>query len=124
MGKTTPEVPFFNDSGRCSKILDYTLGAFNIAQNTMTLSRTLNMPYMINQDFILVTLDVRALYTNILNHEGIEAVKETLNNQSSKVIGTRVIFKFLYLMLSLLATISQNGQMHSNNFADELFECV
>ena len=82
------------------------------------------MPYMINQDFILVTLDVRALYTNILNHEGIEAVKETLNNQSSKVIGTRVIFKFLYLILSLLATISQNGQTHLNNFADELFECV
>ena len=29
------------------------------------------------------TLDVRTLYTNIPNHEGIEAVKETLDNQTS-----------------------------------------
>ena len=25
MGKTTPKVPFFKDSGRCPKILDYTM---------------------------------------------------------------------------------------------------
>ena len=25
LGKTTPKVPFFKDSGRCPKILDYTL---------------------------------------------------------------------------------------------------
>ena len=44
---------------------------------------------------------VKALYTNIPNHEGIEAVKETLNNQAKKPIATRVIIKFLYLILTL-----------------------
>ena len=37
-----------------------------------------------SKDSILVTLDVKALYTNIPNYEGIEAVKETLNNQAKK----------------------------------------
>ena len=36
-----------------------------------------------SEDFILVTLDVRGLYTSISNHEGIETVKETLNNYTS-----------------------------------------
>ena len=50
---------------------------------------------------ILVTMDSKALYTNILNHEDIEAVKETLNNQAKKPIATLVIMKFLYLILTL-----------------------
>ena len=50
-----------------------------------------------SKDFILVTLDVKSLYTNIPNHEGIE----TLNNQAKKPIATRVIIKFLYLLLTL-----------------------
>ena len=54
-----------------------------------------------SKDSILVTLDVKALYTNIPNHEGIEAVKETLNNHAKKPIATRVIIKFLYLILTL-----------------------
>ena len=54
-----------------------------------------------SKDSILVTLDVKALYTNIPNHETIEAVKNTLNNQAKKPIATRVIIKFLYLMLTL-----------------------
>ena len=36
----------------------------------------------INKDTILVTLDDKSLYTNIPNHEGIEAVKSTLNSVS------------------------------------------
>ena len=39
-----------------------------------------------SKESILVTLDVKALYTNIPNHEGIEAVKETLNNKAKKPI--------------------------------------
>ena len=54
-----------------------------------------------SEDSILVTLDVKALYTNISNHKGIEAVEETLNNQAKKPVATRVIIKFLYLILIL-----------------------
>ena len=54
-----------------------------------------------SKDSILVTLAVKALYTNIPNHEGIEAVKEILSNQAKKPIATRVIIEFLYLILTL-----------------------
>ena len=46
-------------------------------------------------------MDVKALYTNISDHEGIEAVKETLNNQAKKSLATQVIIKLLYLTLIL-----------------------
>ena len=55
----------------------------------------------INKDTILVTLDVKSLYTNISNHEGIEAVKSALNSVSQKPIATKVIIKFLFLILTL-----------------------
>ena len=51
-----------------------------------------------SKDSVLVTLDVKALYTNIPNHEDIEAVKETPNIQVKKPIATRVIIKFLYFV--------------------------
>ena len=54
----------------------------------------------INKDTILVTLDVKSLYTNIPNHEGIEAVKSALNSVSQKPIATKVIIKFLFLILT------------------------
>ena len=54
-----------------------------------------------SKDTTLVTLDVKALYTNIPNYEGIEAVKETLNNQAKRPISTQVIIKFLYLILTM-----------------------
>ena len=53
-----------------------------------------------SKDSILVTLNVKVLYNNITNHEGIEVVKEALNNQAKKQIAVRVIIKFLYLMLT------------------------
>ena len=53
----------------------------------------------IHKDTILVTLDVKALYTNIPNHEGIEAVKSALNSQ--KQIGTKNVIRFLLLILTL-----------------------
>ena len=53
------------------------------------------------KDSILVTLDVKSLCSNIPNHEGIEALKETLNNQAKKPIATPVIIKLLHLILIL-----------------------
>ena len=46
-------------------------------------------------------MDTKILCNNIPNHEGIEAVKETLNSQAKKPIATRVIIKFLYLILTM-----------------------
>ena len=40
------------------------------------------------KDSILVKLNGKALHTNILTHDGIDAVKETLNNQAKKPIAT------------------------------------
>ena len=55
----------------------------------------------IHQKTMLVALDVKTLYPNIPNHDGIEAVKEKLNNQVKKPIATRVVIKFAYLTLTL-----------------------
>ena len=52
-----------------------------------------------SKDSIIVTLDVRALYRNIPNHEGIEAVKETRKNQASKSIPTELL---LFLMINFI----------------------
>ena len=35
MGKTTPKVPFFKDSGHCPKILDYTLDVLAISETNL-----------------------------------------------------------------------------------------
>ena len=52
---------------------------------------------IINKDTILVTLNVKSLYTNIPNHEGIEALKSALNSVSKQPIATKVIIKFLFV---------------------------
>ena len=67
--------------------------------------------WKIHQKTILVTLDVKALYTNILKHEGIKAVKETPNTEAKKPIATQVIIKFLYLVLTL-SNLVFNGINH------------
>ena len=45
---------------------------------------------------ILVSMDVKPLYSNIPNHERIESVKEKPNVQTEKSIATKVIIKFLF----------------------------
>ena len=55
----------------------------------------------INKDINFVKLDAKSFYTNILNHEGIKVVKSTLNSISQKPIATKVIVRFLFLMLTL-----------------------
>ena len=60
--------------------------------------RKINSMEKILDNSILVTMDVRSLYTNIPNKEGIEAVETTLKRKS---IGTRVISTFLRLVLTL-----------------------
>ena len=61
----------------------------------------INVVENIIEDTFLVTLDVKSLYTNIQNHEGIQAGKEALNSVPKKSIATKVIIKFLFLILTL-----------------------
>ena len=53
----------------------------------------------ITEDQFLVTLDVKSLFTNIPNHEGIKAAKEPLNSVPKKPIPTKII-KFLFLIIT------------------------
>ena len=70
-------------------------------EDTSDFINRINETKDINKDTILVTLDVKSLYTNIPNHEGIEAGKSALNSVSQKPIATKVIIKFLLLILTL-----------------------
>ena len=60
--------------------------------------RKINSMQKIPDNSILVTMDVRSLYTNIPNKEGIEAVETTLKRKN---IGTAIISTFLRLVLTL-----------------------
>ena len=50
---------------------------------------------------LLVTLDVKSLYTNIPNNEGIKAVREAYNKHPSKTVSAKVIITFISLILTL-----------------------
>ena len=55
----------------------------------------------IPNDCLLVTLDVKSLYTNMPNNESIKALREAYDNHSSKAEATKVIITFLSLILTL-----------------------
>ena len=55
----------------------------------------------INKGAIVLTLDIKSLYANILNHERIEAVTSGLNSLFQESIAMKVIIKFLFLILTL-----------------------
>ena len=57
-------------------------------------------------------MDVRSLYTNIPNTEGISAVKSAFDNYSKKTTITQVITTFLALILTL------------NNFVFDFIHCL
>ena len=61
------------------------------------LGKVKNIPH----DCLLVTLDVKSLYTNIPNNECIKAAKEAYDNHPNKTVVTKVIITFLTLMLTL-----------------------
>ena len=70
-------------------------------KDTLDFISRINETKDINKEAILVTLDVKSLYTNIPNHELIEEVKSALNSASQKLIATKGIIKFLFLILTL-----------------------
>ena len=57
--------------------------------------------YIYTYNSYLVSLDVKPLYTNIPNSEGIKAVKTSLDNFRRNTIATKVTTTFLSLILTL-----------------------
>ena len=61
------------------------------------------LPVEPNENQILVTMDVKSLYTNILNAEGMETVKSCFRARAKPGDGilAKVIIQFLTLILTL-----------------------
>ena len=57
--------------------------------------------FKLQKNSFLVTMDVKALYTNIPNNKSIAAVKEKCDNYTNKSVATKVITTFLALFLTL-----------------------
>ena len=93
-------------SSNISKYVDYHLQpeVLKLKSYTKDSTDTINKLREINDDIekddIMVTMDVRALYTNIPNDEGIQAVREKLN-ESPSILPSRVITTLLSLILTL-----------------------
>ena len=58
------------------------------------MTEKLNRIEEVPEDSLLVSLDVKSLYTNIPNNEGIKAVKEAYDRLSSKTVSTKVLANF------------------------------
>ena len=56
-------------------------------------------------------MDVRSLRTNILNHEGIKAIKKVLNKQTEKPMARKVMVKFLFSVLTCINFVL-NAKIH------------
>ena len=70
-------------------------------RGTTDFLRKLDKVKNIPNECLLVTLDVKSLYTNIPNNEGIKAVREAYGNRRKKTVATKVIIRFLSLILTL-----------------------
>ena len=93
-------------SSNISKYVDYHLQP-EVAKlksytkdSTDAINKLIKIKDEVEEDDILVTMDVRSLYTNIPNEEGIRAVREKLNASPSR-IPSRIITTFLLLILTL-----------------------
>ena len=97
-----------------SRYVDYHLQPIvkqipSYVKDTNNFIHKINAVESVPKNSYLVTMDVRSLYTNIPNAEGISAVKRAFDNYSKKTISTKVITTFLALILTL------------NNF---VFDCI
>ena len=111
--KNNPGRPVVSSVGchteKISKFVDHHLQSMNrnlesYVQDTTDLVKKLDsLPEDPRKDTILVTLDVRSLYTNIPNNEGLDAIKTYFRNQAATEdrILSKVICTFLTLILTL-----------------------
>ena len=94
---------------RISQYVDHHLQPLNqnlpsyIKDTTDFLNKLEALPEELPENSILVTMDVRSLYTNVPNDEGIEAVKTFLRTRNRPGDGplSRIIATFLRLILTL-----------------------
>ena len=54
------------------------------------------------QESLLVTLNVKSIYTNIANNEGIKTVEESYEKYKEEAASTKVVIAFLSLILALI----------------------
>ena len=92
-------------TSKISEYVDFHLQPFtktiksHIKDTNHFLNELQKIPEAQSKDCYLVTLDVRSLYTNIPNDEGINVIKNLLQRNQSKL--TTVITAFLWLILTL-----------------------
>ena len=89
-----------------SKYVDYHLQPLakeipSYVKDTQYFLKKLEKVKDIPHESLLVTLDVKSLYTNIPNNEGTKAVKESYDKYKEKTVFTKVIITFLSLILFL-----------------------
>ena len=102
---------------KISKFVDHHLQPMNrnlesYVQDTTDLVKKLDsLPEDPRKDTILVTLDVRSLYTNIPNNEGLDAIKTYFRNRAAT--GDRILSKVICTFLTLILTLNNfvfNGE--------------
>ena len=92
-----------------SKYVDYYLQPINkglpsyVQDSTDFLNKLDELPEELPDNTIMVTMDVRSLYTNVPNNEGIDAVKHYLRRRNKPGDGVlaKILTKFLLLILTL-----------------------
>ena len=89
-----------------SKYVDYHLQLIvkqipSYVKDTNDFINKINAAKSVPKNSYLVTMDVRSLYTNIPNAEGISAVKRGFDKYSKKTTSAKVITTFLALIFAL-----------------------
>ena len=70
-------------------------------KGTTDFLRKLDATKSVPDNAYLVSLDIKFLYTNIPNADGVKAIKESFDKRISKNVVTKVIAAFLAVILTL-----------------------
>ena len=74
--------------------------------------------FKVLENSFLVTMDIKNVYTNILNNESITAVKQKHDNYTKKTVATKVISTFLSLVWTL------NNFIFNSKFCLQIKSCA
>ena len=93
-----------------SKFVDHHLQPINkelesyVKDTTDLVNKLESLPECPKEETILVTLDVRSLYTNIPNNEGLEAIKSYFRSRAAP--GDQILSKVICIFLTLILTLN------------------